>query len=433
MMRIYPLAVTALIALCSATVVYHAHLKPRLRILGVGRQLQPTGNTQCRTVPELQACEKIVLHEATGLLYLACSTQSSRTHWTPAISNFNVEGMSREDHVAVYDPITSRITRLQFRGYDFRRDMSLHGMDVVPSASNANQLFVYLVNHRRPLGDLDPKVHGADSSVEIFKTSAGSSILQHIMTIEHPVIKTPNDIAGSSTGRSFYFTNDHGSKTGFSRHLEAFFGWPLASVGYCEIDTGCKHAAKNLPGPNGITRAANDTYYVASSAAPQLRVMQRQPDDTLLVKDVIPLGQSQVVATLWLIYHARVLSDRLSDNIALDWDGTLWVAGFPRVLWTRFKHFINPAIKAPSSAHQISLAHNDRSIRKYRVEKVFEDDGSIASGITSVVHDSRRSRLFLHGEGFAAPHLTICKSPTSAQDVSQFDTQQRVFHHDGIN
>ncbi|KZT26759.1 serum paraoxonase/arylesterase [Neolentinus lepideus HHB14362 ss-1] len=425
MTRVYSLATVLVVAICSLVVFYHAHLKPRLRMLGVGRQLDPRGNTQCRIVPELQACEKIVLHEATGLLYLACSTQSSRTHWTPAISIFNSEGMSREDHVAVYDPETSKITRLRFRGYDFRRDISLHGMDVVPSASNPNELFVYLVNHRRPLRGLDPKVYGADSSIEIFKTSIGSPVLNHIRTVEDPVIKTPNDVAGSPTGRSFHFTNDHGSKTGFSRHLEAFFGWPLASIGYCEISRGCKFAAKGLPGPNGITRAMNDTYYVASSSAPQLRVLQRQPDDTLLVKDVIAM-------------------DRLMDNIALDQDGTLWAAGFPMVVRTRFKHFMNPSIKAPSSAHQISLANNDGFGRKYGVEKVistlsqvFEDDGTIASGTTSVVHDSRRGRLFLHG--FAAPHLTVCNSPTSmhdnSQDTSQFNhytqhTQQTVFRHE---
>lgn len=121
--------------------------------------------------------------------------------------------MSTTDYVAVYDPDTSKITRLNVVGFTSERGLSLHGMDVVPSSSDPKKLFVYLVNHRAPLTGVSEKV-GADSSVEIFSTVLGSSTMTHVKTVEDPAIITPNDIVGYPDGKSFYFTNDHGAKTG---------------------------------------------------------------------------------------------------------------------------------------------------------------------------------------------------------------------------
>jgi arylesterase/paraoxonase len=148
------------------------------------------------------------------VLYLACSTPSSRVHWTPALVYLNETGASFNDYVASYDPKTSRITRFKVVNFESDRGLSLHGMDVVPSSSNASELLVYLVNHRAPLGGLRAKDVGADSVVEIFKTTLGSDTLTHIKTVQDPVIFTPNDIIGSPDGNSFYFTNDHGAKVG---------------------------------------------------------------------------------------------------------------------------------------------------------------------------------------------------------------------------
>lgn len=127
--------------------------------------------------------------------------------------NLNETGASFSDYVASYDPQTSRINRFKVVNFKSDRGLSLHGMDVVPS-SNASELFVYLVNHRAPLGGLRAKDVGADSVIEIFKTTLGGDTLTHIRTVQDTIILTPNDIVGSSNGRSFYFTNDHGAKIG---------------------------------------------------------------------------------------------------------------------------------------------------------------------------------------------------------------------------
>jgi arylesterase / paraoxonase len=89
-------------------------------------------------------------------------------------------------------------------------------LDVVPSAADPKELFVYAINHRKPIHGR-AKVVGADSVVEIFKTTVGGNTLTHVRTIKSPIIDTPNDLVGSPDGKSFYFTNDHGVKIGFVR------------------------------------------------------------------------------------------------------------------------------------------------------------------------------------------------------------------------
>jgi hypothetical protein len=115
--------------------------------------------------------------------------------------------------VATYDPRTSEISRLEAMNMP-SRGFSSHGMDVVPSSSNPNELFLYLINHRTPVDGRDARVVGADSSIEVFKTVVGSHKMVHHATFEDPLIMTPNDIVGSPDGKSFHITNDHGTKTG---------------------------------------------------------------------------------------------------------------------------------------------------------------------------------------------------------------------------
>lgn len=159
---------------------------------------------------------ELVLHQSTGLVYLACSTPHNRIHWMPTLDRFNVSRPDL-DYVATYDPITGAVTRLSLSGPLSPEGISLHGMDVVPSLDDPSLLYVYLVNHRIPVS-ADPRKVGADSTIEVFQTLTGSTTLEHVRTFHDPgVIVTPNDVVGSPDGQSIYFTNDHKLKTGFVR------------------------------------------------------------------------------------------------------------------------------------------------------------------------------------------------------------------------
>ena len=125
------------------------------------------------------------------------------------------------DYVAVFDPSTSRIKRLETEGFKFSRGLSLHGMDIARSREHPSELLIYLVNHREPFeGKEDAREVGADSVIEIFETTPGGGTMRYVATFKDPVIATPNDIAATGDEMDFYFTNDHGfTKTGFVRFL----------------------------------------------------------------------------------------------------------------------------------------------------------------------------------------------------------------------
>ncbi|KAF8895726.1 hypothetical protein CPB84DRAFT_1710412, partial [Gymnopilus junonius] len=330
--------------------LWQFYLKPRLSILGYGRQIQLINNEYCKKVPQLPACEKIILHEPSGVIYLACSTPQGRVHWTPAVGRLNATGASRDDYVATYDPKTSTVTRLDVLGFESERGLSLHGMDVVPSVADPSQLFVYLVNHRAPLNGL-AKHLGADSVIEIFKTTSGSKIMTHIKTVKNPIINTPNDIVGSPDGKSFYFTNDHGAKVGLVRELD-ILGRSTSSVGYCHLENGCHYAIQNMQGNNGIAKAPNGTFYVANCIFGGLSVLESQADNTLVLKDIIP-------------------TDRPMDNVFVDSEGFVWAAGFPDVWTTLIKHFSDPSIPSPTTTLRFAANDDVNSTlqgAKYKVE-----------------------------------------------------------------
>ena len=167
------------------------------------------------TTPAYKIPSEITLHAPTGVLYLACTTPSSRVAWMPSLLHFNPSGRSINDYVATYDPLTSTITKLKMSGLD--EGVNVHGMDVVVSSENPQELFVYLINHRPflPIDKINHKKAGANSTVEIFKTTVGGSEMTHLSTVYDPdVIVTPNDVLGYPDGKSFHFTNEASVKTG---------------------------------------------------------------------------------------------------------------------------------------------------------------------------------------------------------------------------
>ncbi|KAJ4483329.1 hypothetical protein J3R30DRAFT_1765689 [Lentinula aciculospora] len=368
--------------------VLHFYLAPLISSAGLSYTVQNFGLSaeRCTQIEELQACEKIVLHQATGLLYLACSTLSNRAKWLPVVGRY--EATADEDYVATYDPNTSKITRLTLENFDLKNNgLAVLGMDVVPSEKNPNELFVYLINDRPRTDGQDPSVVGADTVVEIFKTSAGGDTLVHMKTVRDSAIISPNDVAGFSDGKRFYFTNWYNRKTGFAlqaRNLLTSF----SSIGYCHSDHGCKIAVDNFYTANGIVKAPNGTVYVASTTGLEVKMFEMQDDDSLISLE-------------------GVHCDTPIDNLSIDKEGTLFAAGMPKPL-DFLEHHKNSSYPSPVCAWTFSKNTDQGAFygEKYKVQKVYEDDGAIASGATTVVHDAERGRLFMHG--VVSHYLTVC-------------------------
>ncbi|KIK58926.1 hypothetical protein GYMLUDRAFT_245701 [Collybiopsis luxurians FD-317 M1] len=273
------------------------------------------------------------------------------------------DGQSANGYIATYDPATSRITRLRFE--NFRGDFSVPGMDVVPSA-NPGELYVYMVNHRAPVGQ-DSHIIGADSVIEVFKTTAGEERLHHVTTVKDPTILTPNNARFSDTLS------------------------PGTTVGYCHLDHGYKLVASKLLTSNGISSASIDTVYVASTLDGKITVFKKQVDNFLLLTDVTHIGQ-------------------VLDNLVLDSQGSLWAAVFSKAL-DAFQQIVkNTSHITPTAGFRTSTdTGSDGS--GYKVEKaepgpkpryakfnfflqVFENDGTISSGSTSIIYDAEKESYY---------------------------------------
>ncbi|KAL1734760.1 hypothetical protein EV714DRAFT_201961 [Schizophyllum commune] len=364
------------------------NIEPALELGGIWRSVEPHGTEGCRLVSELQACEKIIVHEPTGLVYAACSTIADRKAWLPALNYYNASARSGNDYVALYDPSTDSFIKLDVVGLDDPRGLSLHGMDVVPSSEEPEMLWVYLVNHRPPVGLLatESLTHSEDPSIEIFTTRAGSNTLRHVRTVADPVVlHSPNDVAGSPDGKEFWFTNDMKDVDGWKAKLYMILQVAATSMGHCHVDRGCKIALDKMPGANGIVRLPADwtKLMLGSATRPEVRILKRRADDTLEVVEVYE--------------HALPL-----DNLTVDKRGTVWAAGFPKGADLISKHIPDP-LNNPSASTAVRVSCMEG---KCVVDKPFESDGSnnIASGTTTVAYDAERKRLFLSGTANYRPH-----------------------------
>ncbi|KAK1226054.1 hypothetical protein PQX77_010969, partial [Marasmius sp. AFHP31] len=91
-------------------------------------------------------------------------------------------------------------------------------------------------------------------------------------------------------------------------------------------------------------------------------------------------------------------------------------------------HMKNPSARSPSGAWKFGINTGPSSFygEKFKVEKAFEDNGEVASGSTSAVHDAQRGLVFLHG--IAAPWLT--PSPPPIMSASNTARTKNVTYDD---
>ncbi|KAJ3856241.1 hypothetical protein EV368DRAFT_61843 [Lentinula lateritia] len=186
-------------------------------------------------------------------------------------------------------------------------------------------------------------------------------------------------------------------------------------------------------GCNGIVKAStNNTIYVSSTLGRKINVFKRESNNSLLLKDVVPIGihayysdYSLGISRLPIIvdsYQFGSLQYELFKSSKFDnseqrntrpsksGGADLICASLMRKvrLWTTFPWITemimgfskDPLHLAPVAASKFSANTGAGSLygEKYNVEKILEDDGIIISASTSIVHDSDRGLIFMHGK-----------------------------------
>ncbi|KIY65970.1 calcium-dependent phosphotriesterase [Cylindrobasidium torrendii FP15055 ss-10] len=389
-----PLLIISALTVPLSALLYQFYAAPFITSLGVFRTIHPVNpewfTSNCQTNSERQNCEKIVLHQESGLVYMACASIEQRWRWLNGMPE-QAPAAGDITHLAIYDPATQSTRRVTLDGFDMSRTIIFHGMDVVPDESGA-AVYIYLVHHRMPVEGTPMALGYYDSAIEVFESKVGSTNAKHLHTFSrNNVLLTPNDVVGSNDGKSVYFTND-GSKAAPRRggslgHLLSDLFAPSLTVGYCHSVDGCKVALGGLTSPNGIATSGNGTLYIASSLVSGLLVTQRLDDNTLARIETIPTEQA-------------------TDNLSVDGDGAIWGAGLPRLLPDCQSAFDNITFPVPHWTVKAHLNQVSTPGNKYNVQKVVEDDGHKLRFITTVAYDSKRSKLYIHG--LSTPYLTVC-------------------------
>jgi arylesterase/paraoxonase len=270
----------------------------------------------------LPGTEDITIDPDTGLAYIS-------------VDDRRAAGKGRPVQGSIYGFDTRAGASVPYRlSGDLPFDFHPHGIGLFRRGEK--RLFV--INHRTD-----------GHFVEIFRVHRDR--LVHLESVSGPLMHSPNDVAPVGP-RAFYVTNDHGNATPAGRKVEEYLQLKRSYVLYYD-GADFRKVAGGLGYANGVAVSGDGgEVYVASSVGRSLRVYRRNVrNGALSTRLTIDTGFG-------------------SDNIEVDADGSLWVAGHPKML-TFLRHAADEAVPSPSKAVRVEL----KTGGKYAVHEVFQDDG----------------------------------------------------------
>ncbi|CAK7216688.1 hypothetical protein SCUCBS95973_002891 [Sporothrix curviconia] len=264
-----------------------------LTVLGYWRQPvnTPVAAEDFIVIDDTVHCEDLHYHAPSNTLFTACEDHlDTRFAWFPPLGLFDDPAIVQKNRGSLHtiDPKTFKSTRLAFAGFD--SPFVTHGIDVIadPGRPEGEAVYIFAVNHLpNPDYPGNGAVPAARSRVELFHHVVGSAVARHVRSIDHPLIRTPNDIAAVSP-TELYVTNDHYYRGGALRQLEdvvAAARW--TDVVHVRIEDSAAAspsggldvsvALAHVHNANGISRGRTaDEIIVSSCASGVLNVCRRQ-------------------------------------------------------------------------------------------------------------------------------------------------------------
>ncbi|KAI1856310.1 uncharacterized protein JN550_013860, partial [Neoarthrinium moseri] len=241
-MAISSTRVALYIALLSIPFAYlYPGIQRVITVLGVFRTpatVQLTSSEDLVYVDGTIHCEDVHYHAPSHKLFTACEDSPvTRFGWFPPLAKFNASVLNQaRGGLFVIDPVTKKAQKLELE--KFRGPFVTHGIDVIPDPGKreGEAVYIFAVNHLPnpefysyasgyqvdPEATAGKAVPKARSQIEVFYHKVGSSKAQHIRSVWHPAIKTPNDIFALSP-QHFLVTNDHYYREGLMREVEDIY------------------------------------------------------------------------------------------------------------------------------------------------------------------------------------------------------------------
>ena len=193
-------------------------------------------------------------------------------------------------------------------------------------------------------------------TIEEFKFVNDSLI--YVKTHSDSSMISPNDVLAIDRN-SFYWTNDHKYTKGIKRFFEGFLALKISTVYHFDGKNYNKEV-DDIAFSNGIIYDRNrNLIYVASSTGFLVKVYEPKSDGSLNFIEDIPVGTGV-------------------DNVALDEDGNIWVAGHPKLLTLHSYEAAKDKKISPSEIVKVTY----KSLNDYTIEKIYVNDGSLMSAST---------------------------------------------------
>ncbi|KAH6575264.1 hypothetical protein BASA50_006887 [Batrachochytrium salamandrivorans] len=356
------------------TSVLYVPVKNLVTVGGVFKNHINNNTATCRSLSKdslLRGCENGQLHPGSGIIFYACAFNTEeRDAWFPPADHLNRSVIAHGGIVA-FDPKTETAIKLEIDSnvLTITDGFAPHGMGIFEDPSDPSTIYIHAVNHRRAGG----------SCIEIFKHTLGAPNLHHIETASNPaMLYHPNDVQPVGP-RSFYASNDLGSRSYFLRKIEGLMGLRWGHVVYYH-DGEWSISAKDVAYPNGIAVSKNlELVYVSSTSSAEILVFKRRP----------------VSGSLRLVDQIKLPA--IPDNISVDSEtGALYVAAISGCIQFLY-HVEDHSVAVPGMVLKISPNENTDKFygKKFNVDVVMEWDGALISGATCATYDHSTSKMVI--------------------------------------
>ena len=322
-----------------------------LWLAGVFKNIEPRKFGACHWVKGPVGPEDITIHPKTGIAYISSCDRRAVERGEP-----------RPGAIFAYD-----LNRADARPVNLTPNADTafqpHGISLWVGSDGNDVLFI--INHQ-PLADGTRK-----HSVRLFNLVDGA--LHEHATVGSPLLVTPNDLVAVGPDH-FYLTNTHKNPPGFWQTVETYLRLNGAQVLYFD-GQDFKPVIEDVVFPNGINVSRDGrTLYVASTTSRRIYMYNRDPKNERLQR------------------RGEVYLGTGADNIDVDADDTVWVAGHPNLLRVG-QHAKNPAQPSPSDVFRI--------LPGGQADEVYADNGDEVSGASvAAVYGKRMLIGQIFDDGF---------------------------------
>ncbi|GAW19530.1 hypothetical protein ANO14919_090180 [Xylariales sp. No.14919] len=372
--------------------VFGAWLYPPVRHFATVFGIRPFENqvnihgVETQFIPDTVACEDLEYHAPSGMLYTACvgDVEVARG-WNPG-----AEALSRPDRpafgsIVVIDPKTLKSQELSLE--NFEGPFATHGIALYTPPSKPDLVYIYAVNHLpNPRWTAGSKTEEkAASQVELFVHTVGSSTAQHLRSIVHPLIRTPNDLLAISENE-FLVTNDHYYRDGPMRFLEEVIrglqSWTdLVHIRFDEKSVDAAVVLDSIPTNNGLGWGPDQQVIIGDAVGGYVYFasLPSAENRTMSISHYVPID--------CVVDNANFFPDPYAGVDGKDYSGYL-MPGLSDT-FKFLKNFNDPTHKSPIPGHVWYLpavAGKDKSASSTNPPKlIFKDDGYAIRSVTTAV------------------------------------------------